>query len=66
MAAPNEVTGPILIERARALVPTLRERARAAEELRRLPDTTIQDAADAGFFQAYVPKRHGGYEIDFR
>lgn len=66
MAAPNEVTGPILVERARALVPTLRERARAAEELRRLPDTTIQDAADAGFFQAYVPKRHGGYEIDFR
>lgn len=66
MAAPNEVTGPVLIERARALVPALRERARAAEELRQLPDATIQDAAEAGFFQAYVPKRYGGHEIDFR
>ncbi len=66
MATPNDVTGPVLVERARALVPALRERARAAEELRQLPDATIQDAADAGFFQAYVPKRYGGHEIDFR
>ena len=66
MARPNDVTGPELVARARAMVPALRERAREAEEIRQLPQATIQDAADAGFFQVYVPKRYGGHEIDFR
>ena len=66
MAGSNEVTGEVLVERARVMIPTLRERARETETLRRLPDATIQDAADAGFFQAFVPRRNGGHEIDFR
>ena len=66
MAAQDQVTGPVLVERARALVPALRARAHEAEKLRQLPDATIQDAIDAGIFQAYVPKRYGGHEIDFR
>ena len=65
MAASNEVTGKILVERARAMAPVLRERAREAEEARRIPDVTLQDAIDAGLLQALVPKRYGGYEIDF-
>ena len=39
-----------LIERARKLVPVLAERAQACEELRRLPDETVQDFQDAGFY----------------
>ena len=62
----NEVTGEVLIERARAMVPALLERARETETLRQLPAATIADAEEAGFFKAFVPKRHGGYEIDFR
>ena len=66
MATASEVTGEMLVESARGLVPALRARAREAEELRSLPDATIQDAAEAGLFQAFVPKRYGGYEVDFR
>lgn len=66
MSASASVTGEQLVERARALAPVLRERAQETEALRRLPDATIADAAEAGFFQAFVPRRHGGHEIDFR
>ncbi len=66
MTTAKEVTGEILIERARAMIPVLRERGEKAEELGHLPDATMQDAIDAGFFRSFVPKRHGGYEIDFR
>jgi 3-hydroxy-9,10-secoandrosta-1,3,5(10)-triene-9,17-dione monooxygenase len=51
-----------LIERARALIPVVRERAAQAAELRRLPSETIQDYLDAGFVRACVPERFGGME----
>lgn len=53
-----------LLERAKLLVPTLRERAAQTRSLRRLPDETIADLTTAGFFRMLQPKRHGGYEID--
>ncbi len=53
-----------LVERARALVPTLRERASKTDQLRRLPDETIKDLIDAGFFKILQPARYGGYEMD--
>lgn len=62
----TEVTGEILIERARAIVPDLRKRGRAAEEAGRIPDETIEDITNAGLFKAVVPKRYGGYEIDYK
>jgi alkylation response protein AidB-like acyl-CoA dehydrogenase len=49
-----------LIERARALVPTLRARADAAEILRRVPDETIADLVAAGFPRICQPERFGG------
>jgi 3-hydroxy-9,10-secoandrosta-1,3,5(10)-triene-9,17-dione monooxygenase len=53
-----------LLARARALQPTLLERAPAAAELRRLPDETVADFKQAGFFRMLQPAKWGGYECD--
>jgi alkylation response protein AidB-like acyl-CoA dehydrogenase len=50
-----------LVDRARAMVPTLRERVPQTEELRRIPDATLQEFKDAGFVRMTVPKKFGGY-----
>jgi alkylation response protein AidB-like acyl-CoA dehydrogenase len=50
-----------LIERAAALVPLLRANAVRAEQLRRLPDDTIQALEDAGLFRMAQPAARGGY-----
>jgi 3-hydroxy-9,10-secoandrosta-1,3,5(10)-triene-9,17-dione monooxygenase len=52
------------LDRIRALLPILRERAAGAEKLRRLPDETFADFQEAGLFRALQPKRYGGYELD--
>jgi 3-hydroxy-9,10-secoandrosta-1,3,5(10)-triene-9,17-dione monooxygenase len=54
-----------LVQRARALIPVLRERAPAAEQARRLPDATVEDLHNAGLFRILQPKRVGGYELDY-
>ncbi|MEO7405280.1 MAG: acyl-CoA dehydrogenase family protein, partial [Burkholderiales bacterium] len=51
--------------RARALVPTLRERAGAAETARVLAPETIDDLNRAGLLRYAQPKRWGGSELDF-
>jgi 3-hydroxy-9,10-secoandrosta-1,3,5(10)-triene-9,17-dione monooxygenase len=43
----------------------LADRARHAEDLRRLPDATIADLAASGFTDLLVPKRYGGLQADF-
>jgi 3-hydroxy-9,10-secoandrosta-1,3,5(10)-triene-9,17-dione monooxygenase len=58
------VTPEAYLDRVRALLPRLRERARSAEQLRRLPDETFEDFQKAGLFRALQPKRWGGYELD--
>src|ERR1044071_97302 len=55
-----------LLARAEPLVPVLRERAGQTEELRRLPDETIEDLHRAGLFRILQPKRVGGSELPFR
>jgi len=52
-----------LIERSRKLVPVLRERAARTEELRRVPDETIADFVEAGFYRILQPAAYGGYEM---
>jgi 3-hydroxy-9,10-secoandrosta-1,3,5(10)-triene-9,17-dione monooxygenase len=54
-----------LLQRARALVPALRERAPVTEEMRRLPPQTEQDLHAAGLFRILQPKRVGGAELDY-
>jgi 3-hydroxy-9,10-secoandrosta-1,3,5(10)-triene-9,17-dione monooxygenase len=58
------VTPEAFLDRVRALLPVLRERAPYAEQLRRLPDETFDDFQEAGLFRALQPKRYGGYELD--
>ncbi|MGH7053400.1 MAG: 3-hydroxy-9,10-secoandrosta-1,3,5(10)-triene-9,17-dione monooxygenase oxygenase subunit [Stellaceae bacterium] len=58
------MTPEIYLDRVRALLPALRERAARAEQLRRLPDETLADFRKAGLFRALQPKRYGGYELD--
>src|ERR1700730_11631008 len=55
-----------LSQGAEALGPVLRERAAQAEELRRLPDETIEDLHRSGLFRILQPKRVGGSELPFR
>src|SRR3982751_2030975 len=57
---------PELLQRAEALVPVLRERAGRAEELRRIPDDTIDDLHRTGLFRILQPRRVGGSELPFR
>lgn len=51
-----------LIARAKALVPAIRARATATENLRKVHDDTLKELADAGILQMFVPKRWGGSE----
>jgi 3-hydroxy-9,10-secoandrosta-1,3,5(10)-triene-9,17-dione monooxygenase len=50
---------------ARALVPVLRERSALADELRRIPDETVQDLHRTGLMRALQPRRVGGSEMDW-
>jgi len=52
------------LQRIRALIPAIRERALPAERLRRLPEETFAEFQEAGLFRCLQPKRYGGYELD--
>jgi 3-hydroxy-9,10-secoandrosta-1,3,5(10)-triene-9,17-dione monooxygenase len=54
-----------MINRAKALVPHLRDRASKTEDLRRLPTETERDLHEAGLFRILQPKRVGGSEFDY-
>jgi 3-hydroxy-9,10-secoandrosta-1,3,5(10)-triene-9,17-dione monooxygenase len=54
-----------MIERARSLIPKLRERASRTEELRRLPPETERELHETGLFRILQPKRVGGSELDY-
>jgi 3-hydroxy-9,10-secoandrosta-1,3,5(10)-triene-9,17-dione monooxygenase len=55
-----------LVARAVALTPALTARVSRADELRRVPDETIADFREAGFFKMLQPSRWGGLEVDPR
>ncbi|MGB9117057.1 acyl-CoA dehydrogenase family protein [Bradyrhizobium sp.] len=55
----------IMVTRARAMIPRLRDRASRTEELRRLPPETERDLHEAGLFRIVQPKRVGGSELDY-
>lgn len=61
----DDNTYAAMIDRARALIPRLRDRAAKTEELRRLPPETERDLHDAGLFRIVQPKRVGGAELDY-
>ena len=54
-----------LLARASGLVPTFRERAARAEELRRVPEETVEDLFASGLYRIGVPKRFGGLDVGY-
>ena len=61
----SAVTYDQAIERARALVPALRERAARAEDARSLLPESEADLHASGLLRCSQPKRWGGMELDY-
>ena len=53
-----------IVQRARDMIPALRERQEECERIGRLPDETSRDFIEAGFYRILQPRRFGGYEFD--
>ena len=56
-------TADELIARAKAMIPTLKQRARQCTSERNVPKESIAEMKAAGFFRILQPKRWGGYEM---
>ena len=54
-----------LLHRAAGLVPVLKERAALTEELRRVPDESVQEMLSSELLRICVPKRFGGLDVDY-
>jgi 3-hydroxy-9,10-secoandrosta-1,3,5(10)-triene-9,17-dione monooxygenase len=52
------------LDRIRALLPAIRERAVATEQLGRISDETMTELGEAGVLAALQPRRWGGLEVD--
>ena len=52
-----------LLERARALAPAIRERARQTAQNGDVPPESVAAIREAGLFRILQPKRYGGYEM---
>ena len=55
-----------LVDRAAAIVPLLRSRARWMDENRRIPEDVIEAIEDAGLIKMRHPAQYGGFESDAR
>ena len=64
MSSLLRTTASDLLPAARALVPSLAERAERAETERTLPDDVVADLRDAGLFRLLTPTDLGGPEAD--
>ena len=53
-----------VLDGVRDLLPTLRERAEEAERLRVVPEASIKEIEETGFFRLLQPKRYDGLEAD--
>src|SRR3978361_1385706 len=56
----EDLTEAVLLARREAVVPRLRERAAETEQLRQLPQATIDEALATGFLGAFRPQHYGG------
>lgn len=54
-----------LVAAARALVPLVQAQAPDAEDRRDLPPATVAALKQAGLHRIYMPRRFGGYEMDW-
>ncbi|MGL3821793.1 acyl-CoA dehydrogenase family protein [Sphingopyxis sp. R3-92] len=62
--SPAIPTAEELIARARALIPTLNQRARQTTLDGDISAATMEDLRAAGFFRILQPRRYGGYEME--
>ena len=53
-----------VLDGVRDLLPTFRERADEAERLRVVPEASIKELEETGFFRLLQPKRFDGFEAD--
>lgn len=53
-----------MLEKLVALQPRLRERAAQTKAIRKVPDESIREIQETGFFLALQPKKYGGFELD--
>ena len=53
-----------VLDGVRDLLPTLRERAGEAERLRVVPEASIKELEETGFFKLLQPRRFDGHEAD--
>jgi 3-hydroxy-9,10-secoandrosta-1,3,5(10)-triene-9,17-dione monooxygenase len=60
----SNATKPDFVKLACDAKPTLRERNAKCDADRVVPDETVQEFKDAGFFRMMQPKRWGGYECN--
>lgn len=59
----KSVANESLLEKIKAILPEIAERANAAEDLRRVPDENIKLLKDIGLHRAFQPKVYGGLEM---
>ena len=68
MSTPSTSHRPVLrdelLDRAARLVPVLKARAARAEQLRHVPDETVQDLVASGLIRIGNPDRYGGQGVD--
>jgi 3-hydroxy-9,10-secoandrosta-1,3,5(10)-triene-9,17-dione monooxygenase len=63
---PSIGDGETVLQRARDLIPALRERAEESERMRALPRATVDDLRSTGVHRVFQPARFGGSEAHFR
>jgi 3-hydroxy-9,10-secoandrosta-1,3,5(10)-triene-9,17-dione monooxygenase len=59
------VTREELRRRTSELVPTLKERAPRAEQLRQIPPETVRDLVSSGLIRIGTPERYGGLGVEY-
>lgn len=64
MTAAQKTTAERLYESAHDMLPALRERVQETAALGQLPETTVREMQEAGFFRIMQPARYGGLEQD--
>ena len=60
----ENVSAETLVQRARDMIPYLKDRAIQTETERKVSEETVARMKEAGFFRVLQPKRWGGYEMD--
>lgn len=63
---PDTLDEAEFIQRARAMIPTLKERAAQAEADRNVTPETVRELQSLGLLKILQPKRYGGYEMNPR